>query len=158
MGIPFSLAAFNSLSLSLIFVCLINMCLGVLLLGFLLYGTLHFLDLTKCFFFHVRKVFSSYVFKYFSSISSPSFSPKTPRMKVLILFDILVILLYFFSMSVISTTIFHSLIDSSALFILPFISSIKLIFHFSYCVFQLWLFFICSILLLKRIPLFCPFL
>ena len=46
MGIPlcviccFSLAAFNSCSLYLIFVNLINMCLGVFCLGFILFGTL----------------------------------------------------------------------------------------------------------------------
>ena len=46
MGFPlyvsccFSLAAFNILSLCLVFVSLISMCLGVFLLGFLLYGTL----------------------------------------------------------------------------------------------------------------------
>lgn len=39
----------------------------------------------------------------------------------------------------ISTTTLHSLIDSSALFILSFIYSTKFIFHFSYCVFQLCL-------------------
>ena len=36
----FSLAAFNILSLCLVFVNLISMCLGVFLLGFILYGTL----------------------------------------------------------------------------------------------------------------------
>ena len=46
MGFPlyvtccFSLAAFNILSLCLVFVSLICMCLGVFLLGFILYGTL----------------------------------------------------------------------------------------------------------------------
>ena len=46
MGFPlnvtccFSLAAFNILSLCLVFVSLINMCLGVFLLGFILYSTL----------------------------------------------------------------------------------------------------------------------
>ena len=46
MGIPlcviccFSLAAFNSCSLCLIFVNLINMCPGVFRLGFILFGTL----------------------------------------------------------------------------------------------------------------------
>ena len=45
MGFPlyvtccFSLAAFNILSLCLVFVSLISMCLGVFLLGFILYGT-----------------------------------------------------------------------------------------------------------------------
>ena len=47
MGFPlyvtccFSLAAFNILSLCLVFVSLISMCLGVFLLGFILYGTLY---------------------------------------------------------------------------------------------------------------------
>ena len=36
----FSLAAFNTFSLCLIFVNLINMCLGVFYLGFILFGTL----------------------------------------------------------------------------------------------------------------------
>ena len=36
----FSLAAYNILSLCLVFVSLISMCLGVFLLGFILYGTL----------------------------------------------------------------------------------------------------------------------
>ena len=46
MGFPlyvtccFSLAAFNILSLCLVFVSLISTCLGVFLLGFILYGTL----------------------------------------------------------------------------------------------------------------------
>ena len=46
MGFPlyvtccFSLAAFNILSLCLVFVSLIRMCLGVVLLGLILYGTL----------------------------------------------------------------------------------------------------------------------
>ena len=46
MGFPlyatccFSLAAFNSLSLCLVFVSLISMCLGIFLLQFILYGTL----------------------------------------------------------------------------------------------------------------------
>ena len=46
MGFPFyvtccfSLAAFNILSLCLVFVSLISMCLAVFLLGFILYGTL----------------------------------------------------------------------------------------------------------------------
>ena len=36
----FSLAAFNILSVCLVFVSLISVCLGVLLFGFILYGTL----------------------------------------------------------------------------------------------------------------------
>ena len=55
MGFPlyvtrcFSLAAFNILSLCLVFVSLIIMCLWVFLLGFILYGTLCLLDLTISF-------------------------------------------------------------------------------------------------------------
>ena len=37
----FSLAAFNILSLCVVFVSLVSMCLGVFLLGFILYGTLY---------------------------------------------------------------------------------------------------------------------
>ena len=46
MGVPlyftccFSLAAYNILSLCLVFVSLISMCFGMFLLGFILYGTL----------------------------------------------------------------------------------------------------------------------
>ena len=61
----FSLAAFNIFSLSLIFVSLINMYLSMFLIGFILYGTLHSLDLSECFFSHVREVFNYDPFKYF---------------------------------------------------------------------------------------------
>ena len=94
--VAFPLLVLIFYSLSLISVSLITICLGVFLLGLILYGTLYFLDLTECFFSHVRKVFRYYVFKYFSGILCPSFSPRNPRMQVLILFDILFILLYFF--------------------------------------------------------------
>ena len=76
MGIPLhvicclSFVAFNTFSLSLIFVNLINMCLGKLFLGLILPGTLHFLDLAYCFLSHVREVFSSYFFKYFLALPS----------------------------------------------------------------------------------------
>ena len=71
MGIPlcviccFSLAAFNSCSLCLIFINLINMCLGVFHLGFILFGTLCFLDLCKYFLPDFREVFSYYLLEYF---------------------------------------------------------------------------------------------
>ena len=52
-----SLAAFNILSLCLVFVSLISMCPGVFLLGFILYGTLCLLDLTDYFLFHVGEIF-----------------------------------------------------------------------------------------------------
>ena len=65
MGFPlyvtccFSLAAFNSLSLCLVFVSLISMCLGVFLLGFILCGTLcGLLDLIDYFLFHVGEIFN----------------------------------------------------------------------------------------------------
>ena len=61
----FSLAAFNILSLCLVFVSLINMCLGVFLLGFILYGTLHLLDLIDYFLFHGGEIFNYNLFKNF---------------------------------------------------------------------------------------------
>ena len=70
MGFPsyviycFSLAAFNILSLGLVFVSLI-MCLGVFLLGFILYGTLCLLDLINYFLFHVGEIFNCNFFKNF---------------------------------------------------------------------------------------------
>ena len=72
MGFPlyvtccFSLAAFNILSLCLVFVSLISVCLGVLLLGFILYGTLCLLDLIDYFLFHVGDIFNYNLFKIFS--------------------------------------------------------------------------------------------
>ena len=73
MGFPlyvtccFSLAAFNILSLCLVFVSLISMCLGVFLLGFiLLWDSWHFLDLIDYFLFHVGDIFNYNLFKIFS--------------------------------------------------------------------------------------------
>ena len=71
MGFPlyvtccFSLAAFNILSLCLVFVSLISMCLGVFFLRFTLYGTLHLLDLTDYFLFHIGEIFNYNLFKNF---------------------------------------------------------------------------------------------
>ena len=71
MGFPvyvacyFSLAAFNILSLCLIFVSLISMCLDVFLLGFILYGTLCLLDLIDYFLFDVGEIFNYNLFKNF---------------------------------------------------------------------------------------------
>ena len=45
----FFIAAFNILSLCLVFVSLISMCLDMFFFGFILYGTLHLLDLTTSF-------------------------------------------------------------------------------------------------------------
>ena len=61
----FSLAAFNILSLCLVFVSLISMCLGMFLLGFILCGTLCLLDLIDYFFFHIGEIFNSNLFKNF---------------------------------------------------------------------------------------------
>ena len=78
MGIPlyviccFSFVAFNTFSLSLIFVDLINVCLNVFLLGFILYGTLHFLDLSEHFVSHVREVFQLLLLQIFSQALSVS--------------------------------------------------------------------------------------
>ena len=60
-----SLLPFNILSLCLIFVSLISMCLGVFLFGFILYGTLHLLDLTDYFLFHVVGIFNYKLFENF---------------------------------------------------------------------------------------------
>ena len=71
MGFPlyvtccFSIAAFNILSLCLVFVSLISMYLGVFLLGFILYGTLCLLDLIDYFLFDVEEIFNYNLFKNF---------------------------------------------------------------------------------------------
>ena len=66
----FSLAAFNILSLSSIFVRLISICLGMFLFGVILYGTLCFLDLIDYFLSHVGEVFNYNSFKKFSQCLS----------------------------------------------------------------------------------------
>ena len=60
-----SLAAFNILSLCLVFVSLISMCLGVFLFGFTLWGTLCLLDLIDYYLFHVGEIFNYNLFKIF---------------------------------------------------------------------------------------------
>ena len=71
MGFPlyvtycFLLAAFNILSLCLVFVSLISMCLGVFLLGCILYRTLCLLDMIYDFPFHVGEIFNYNLFKNF---------------------------------------------------------------------------------------------
>ena len=61
-----SFAAFNILSLCLIFVSLNSMCLGVFLLGFILYGTLCACwDLIDDFLFHVGEIFNYNLFENF---------------------------------------------------------------------------------------------
>ena len=71
MGFPvyvtgyFSLAAFNIISLCLVFFSLISVYLCVFLLGFILYLTLCLLDLMDYFLFHVGKIFNYNLFKNF---------------------------------------------------------------------------------------------
>ena len=75
----FSLAAFNILSLCLVFVSLICLCLGVFLLGFiLLWDSLCLLDLICYFLFHLGKfstIISSKNFSYPFFFSSSSETP-----------------------------------------------------------------------------------
>ena len=62
----FSLAAFNGLSLCLVFVSLISMCLGMFLLGLKTkWDSLFFLDLIDYFLFHIGEIFNYNVFKKF---------------------------------------------------------------------------------------------
>ena len=77
MGFPlyitccFSLAAFNILSLCLVFVSLISMYLGPFLLGFIsLWDSLCLLDLIDYFLFHVGEIFNYNLYKKFSHILS----------------------------------------------------------------------------------------
>ena len=62
----FSLAAFNILSLSLVFVSLISVCLGVCFLRFNpVWDSLYLLDLIDYFLFHVGEIFNYNLFKIF---------------------------------------------------------------------------------------------
>ena len=81
----FSLVAFNILSLSLIFVSLITMCLSVFLLGISCLVLCTSWTWLTVFLFHVGKVFSCYLFKYFlGSFLSLSLCPSgTPIMRIL---------------------------------------------------------------------------
>ena len=71
MGFPlyvtccFSLAAFNILSLWLVFVSLISMCLGMFFLGFICMGLFAPLGLDELFPFPVGEIFNDNVFKNF---------------------------------------------------------------------------------------------
>ena len=95
MGFPlyvtccFSLAAFNVLSLCLVFVSLINMCLGMFLLGFILYGTLcDFWTWLSVSFFILGKfstIISSKIFSYPFFFSSSSGTPIIRKLVHLIL-------------------------------------------------------------------------
>ena len=85
MGVPlyvichFSLVAFSSLSLPLIFVSLTTMCLDVFLLGFILPGTLHasltWLIISFPMLENVSAIISSSIFLGPFSLSSPSRNP-----------------------------------------------------------------------------------
>ena len=97
MGFPlyvtycFSFAAFNILSLCLVFVSLISMCLGVFLLGFILYGTLYasWTWLTISFFMlgKISTIVSSTIFSFPFFFSSSSGTSIIQIMVHLILFQ-----------------------------------------------------------------------
>ena len=81
----FSLAAFNILSLCLVFVSLISMCLGVFPLGFILYwDSLHLLGLTDYFLFHVGEIFNYDLCKNFLGLFLSSSSSGTPIIRMLV--------------------------------------------------------------------------
>ena len=90
MGFPlyvtccFSLAAFNILSLCLIFVSLINMCLGMFLLGFILYGTLCTSWTWLTISFSTLGKFSSIISSKFFSYLLFFYSPGTPIIWMLV--------------------------------------------------------------------------
>ena len=75
----FSLAAFNILSLCLVFVSLISMCLGVFLLGFILYGILcaswTWLTISFSMLGKISTIISSKIFSYPLFLSSSSGTP-----------------------------------------------------------------------------------
>ena len=141
MGFPlyvtccFSLAAFNILSLYLVFVSLISMCLGMFLLGLILYGILYLLDWIDYFLFRAGEIFSYILFK--KNLSCPFFfySSETPIIRILVhlifsqrslrLSPVLFILFTLFCSSEVISTILSSssLICSSASDILLLILS-----------------------------------
>jgi len=85
MGFPlyvtccFSPAAFNILSLCIVFVSLISMCLGMFLLGFILYGTLYaswtWLTISFSMLGRLSTIISSKIFSYPFFFSSSSGTP-----------------------------------------------------------------------------------
>ena len=132
----FSLAAFNILSLCLLFVSLISLCLVLFLLGFILHGilcaswtwlTISFLILGNFLSIISSKIFS-YPFFFCSSSGTPIF-----QMLVLLIFSqkslrlslvLFILFTLFCSSAVISTTLSsNSLIHSSASDILLLITS-----------------------------------
>ena len=97
MGFPlyvtccFSLAAFNILSLCLVFVSLISVCLGVFLLGFILYGTLcacwTWLTISFSMLGKFTTIISLKIFSYPFFFSSSSGTPIIQMLLHLILFQ-----------------------------------------------------------------------
>ena len=132
MGFPlyvtccFSLVAFSSLYLCLVFVNLISMCLGMFLLGFILYGTLSLLDLIDSFLFHVGEIFNYNLFKNFLIPFLFLFFFWDPYYSIVGAFD---------TVSVVSETLFSSF--HSFYFILLFRS------YFHHFIFQLTDLFFC---------------
>ena len=142
MGFPlyvtccFSLAAFNILSLCLVFVSLISMCLGMFLLGFILYGTLcaswTWLTISFSMLGKFSTIISSKVFSYTFFFSSFSGTHIIQMLVCLIvsqrslrLSSVLFILFPLFCSSEVISTILSSssLIHSSASDILLLIAS-----------------------------------
>ena len=132
----FSFAAFNILSLCLVFVSLISICLGMFLLGFILYGTLcaSWTWLTTSFSMlgKFSTIISSKIFSYCFFFSSSSGTPITRMLVHLILSQrslrlssvLLILFTLFCSSEVISTILSSSsLIHSSSLDILEGINS-----------------------------------
>jgi len=153
MGFPlyvtccFSLAAFNILSLCLVFVSLISMCLSMFLLGFILC----LLNLIDYFLFHVEEIFNCNLFKKFlipflflflfwdpynSMLVCSVLSQRSLRLSSILF----ILFTLFCSSEVISTILsFSLLIRSSASDILLLIPS-AVIFNFSNCVVCLCIF------------------
>ena len=140
MGFPlyvtccFSLAAFNILSLCLVFLSLITMCLHVSPWVYAVWDSLCLLDLIDYFLFHLGEIFNYNLFKYFlipslflfffwdpyNSNGGLMLSQRSLRLS-LVLFILFTV---FCSSEVISTLLsFSSLICSSALDILLLILS-----------------------------------
>ena len=139
MGFPlyvtfcFSLAAFNILSLCLVFVSLISMCLGMLLLGFILCGTLCACWTSLTVSFPMLGKFSTIISsKIFSYPFFFSFFSETPIVQILVclllslrLSSVLFILFTLFCSSEVISTILSSssLIHPSASVIVLLITS-----------------------------------
>ena len=79
----FSLAAFNTCSLCLIFINLINMCLGVFHLGFILFGTLRVSWTWVAISFPISEKFSTIISSIFSWPFFLSSSSGTPMIQML---------------------------------------------------------------------------